>query len=338
MQSCPEKTFYGIDIFKFFMALIVVTIHTHPFEGYKIINNSSLYKTLCSIAVPYFFISFGFLMFRKSNKLSSNESLLIIKNSISRIAKLYVTWTIIYLPITIYYVVTNNIAFLRDAFFFARGLFFVGEQYYSWPLWYLLAVLYSLIAILLLLKMETKNEHILLISLLMYAFGITIDAYQQISLFSNETIQFTYSLIKKAFGSGRLFTGMLYILIGIFFATYKIKVNKFISFLIIILCVFLTAKLGVFFVDLFKIITVTAIFTFSYSMNLPESNFWYFLRKSSTIIYFTHMLFFFLYTLFFKEFPYYGVDAFFVSFICTMLLSSYLLLKPKRKIIRFLFS
>ena len=47
----------------------------------------------------------------------------------------------------------------------------------------------------------------------------------------------------------------------------------------------------------------------------------YFFRKSSTVMYFTHMMVFFLYTLLFKQFSYFGWDAFLVSVSIPLLLT-----------------
>ena len=88
MTIVNRSSYYGIDIFKFFFAIVVIAIHTEPFKYYRFIHESSLYDAICAMAVPYFFISFGFLLFKKTHMESSNQIATIILKAIYKIMKL----------------------------------------------------------------------------------------------------------------------------------------------------------------------------------------------------------------------------------------------------------
>lgn len=62
---------YSIDTFKFFAALSVVGIHTQPFASLEQSIYQNIYfilRVLFSFAVPFFFMSSGYLLCRGVNK------------------------------------------------------------------------------------------------------------------------------------------------------------------------------------------------------------------------------------------------------------------------------
>ena len=90
----------GFDIAKFIMAIFVVTLHAHPLLDISFNLNYAVTNGLTRVAVPYFFMASGFLLFRK---MSFHElDMPRIKKYLIHIFRLYIVWTIIYLPIIIY--------------------------------------------------------------------------------------------------------------------------------------------------------------------------------------------------------------------------------------------
>ena len=82
MKFTTKKDFKGIDLIKFIMAIFVVAIHTHPFEGLSENVFIQFWNIIVRFAVPYFFIASGFLLFSKVSKAHNNESQLdVIKNT-----------------------------------------------------------------------------------------------------------------------------------------------------------------------------------------------------------------------------------------------------------------
>lgn len=114
------------------MAYFVVAIHT---------TNWSL-MGLVETAVPYFFLASGFFLFRKLGD-SREKDLKIIRNWIGSVLKLYLIWTAIYLPFTIIGFVQDGMVWYKAAVVFLRNLTLVGLNFLSWPLWYLLALVWG---------------------------------------------------------------------------------------------------------------------------------------------------------------------------------------------------
>lgn len=129
----------GVYVMKLIMAYVVVAIHTTDWS----------LMGLTETAVPYFFIASGFFLFRKLGG-SREEDLRVIKQWILKILKLYLIWTAIYLPFTVVGFIRDGLSFQTATAVFLRNLIFVGENYLSWPLWYLLAMVWGGIQIYLL--------------------------------------------------------------------------------------------------------------------------------------------------------------------------------------------
>lgn len=63
--SLVHKEYKVLDIMKLAMAIVVVAIHTRPELSFSSPVVVSLFEAVYSIAVPFFFMASGFLLFRK---------------------------------------------------------------------------------------------------------------------------------------------------------------------------------------------------------------------------------------------------------------------------------
>ncbi len=122
----------GIDLVKVLMAFVVVSIHTTtwPLLGIR------------EVAVPYFFLVSGFFLFGKMTG-DRTDDLAAIRSWTLKILRLYLIWTAIYLPFTVYGFIQDGLSLKQCLMLFGRNLLFVGENFMSWPLWYLLAMIWS---------------------------------------------------------------------------------------------------------------------------------------------------------------------------------------------------
>lgn len=325
MISTSKKELREIDSIKFLMAIFVVAIHTHPFEGLNDNLFIRLWHVMENLAVPYFFITSGFFLFSKFKKEPDKSThILTMKAYGKRIIMLYLYWTIIFLPITIWGFLNNGNTVFNDFFLFLRGVILIGENYYSWPLWYLLAMIYSLIFICILLYLNRSVKAIFIISICVFIVSILINLTIN-SENPNHVILLLHEVLKSTFGSGRLFSGMLYIMIGGLFANYKLQLPKWIWILFFILgSIFQVFKFPLI-SSLFFVSLPTVLFYISINIDLKILSYPYFFRKSSTVMYFTHMIIFFLYTLIFKDFQYFGWDAFLVAILIPILLTPFII-------------
>ena len=89
-MDAKVKNFNSIDIAKFVMAILVMSIHIST--GLSPSTNDFLSNCLARIAVPFFFIASGFFFFRKTENLEFKNLIKTLK----RIFLLFLGWTIIY--------------------------------------------------------------------------------------------------------------------------------------------------------------------------------------------------------------------------------------------------
>ena len=328
-----RKVYIAIDLFKFIFAIIVIAIHTHPFES---VENELFYKgfdLLSSIAVPFFFMTSGFLMSNKLNNIGYLKRILI------RYLVLYIIWNIIYFPITIYGFCVSNMPLEKIIFSYLKGLFLVGEQYYSWPLWYLLGMVYILACSIVLKKNKKSLEKICLFNIIIYLIGILISVLIDMnSLLPIGIKKFTdvYCLI---FENTRIMLGFGYFTIGILLRKNNTPISKKISFLGFIV----SFVIGFINLEIFKYVSILlcALFIteFVVKINIKNDRS-IFLRKLSTTIYLTHMIFFFLYNiLILKVKEHFGLDSFLVTTIVSVVVGIILIkLFSKKKWYSIVFS
>lgn len=180
----------GIDLVKVLIAFVVVSIHTTawPLLGIR------------EVAVPYFFIVSGFFLFGKL-KGDRTADLTSVRAWTLKILKLYLIWTAIYLPFTIYGFIQDGLNLKQSLMVFGRNLFFVGENYMSWPLWYLLAMIWSGVLVYLFRALNIPVWGMLLAGIILAALPY---------YFGNS------SLFVKLFRDSRnlAFTGLFYIVLG----------------------------------------------------------------------------------------------------------------------------
>lgn len=167
---CTNERMYGsLDIAKFLMALAVICIHTAPFRGTPLAMGM---RNVADIAVPFFFMASGFLCFNKCNcgdirMNHASASASRVKKTIRGLAVMYVIWSALYLPLTIYGIqldLVDGFSPVREILLLAFNYSFVGNQYLSWQLWYLLGSVFAFSGVYLLISMGFRWRGILLTS------------------------------------------------------------------------------------------------------------------------------------------------------------------------------
>lgn len=142
--SDGSQEYNAIDLAKFICAILVVSVHVAPFgltdnETLQLLNYG-IQQWLASIAVPFFFISSGFLLYRKSslNNFSLDRTKLYVVNLI----KLYVIWTIIYFPFRIKSILKDERGIIYGVLTYCRDIIFAGSYV---QLWYFPALIFLLL-------------------------------------------------------------------------------------------------------------------------------------------------------------------------------------------------
>lgn len=151
-----RPVFQGVDYVKFIMALCVVAIHVDS-ASCVLTHWSPCVVWLIRLAVPFFFISSGFLLARKLEKLSeSAERRKAVFRRAVRIFRIFACWLMIYLPITIYLDINDGRTLAYDIVGYIGRVVISGDSEYAYPLWFL----YSMAIVLTIYGVFYKFRHI----------------------------------------------------------------------------------------------------------------------------------------------------------------------------------
>lgn len=196
MKNVNKVIYPGVDILKFLMSILVVGVHT--------IGMNSFF----SLAVPYFFIASGFFLF---NDFSKHR----IKEYLIKLVRIYLVWTIIYLPFAVKVFFDEKLSVTKSILSFLRGFLLVGANNGSWHLWYILALIVAVFIIANLVKMKVNFVFIFLLSLFFYILGFILNELHSVnvnsiilnSLVDNYFRYFVYT-------SNGLLVGFFYVCLG----------------------------------------------------------------------------------------------------------------------------
>lgn len=300
-----EESYKGVDVFKFAMAVFIIVLHTHPFYGVNQRLNF-MADVLCRVAVPYFFAATGFLLEKKISNCGTDIRK-ILRDYISRILKLYVVWTAVYLPIIVYTKIINCERGVTYALFtFVRDFVFCGSYAH---LWYLPATAIGVILVFFLKRtIGIKKAGILLTAF--YLIGLLAQSYfgfLQMAFEESGIIWNALKGIKMIIVTSRngVFFGGIFIYIGVIVAEGDIqhKWKPYLGRIAAAGCVFLLFaeaaglhKIG--FVreeDMYLMLVPAVFFLLIISLQLEMKGKTDFLRKLSMDMYFIHMIFKFIY-------------------------------------------
>jgi hypothetical protein len=196
----------------------------------------------------------------------------------------------------------------------------MGEQYNSYQLWYLLSTIYALIIIGVALKVKKNSAILLCISVIasIISIGLTELANYEGNLIF--VISLFRKIIKVIFNNGRLFTGMVYIPIGMIVA-YK-KIPSIINWAGFMLGFGFNCFIDNSIVSSYlSIVTAISLFGIIERLKLKNNPIYSKLRNMSTLIYLIHM---YVWTFYYKIMygrKTYGVDCFVATAIISTVIS-----------------
>ena len=197
-EYSQESAFNSIDVAKFIGAIMIVMIHITPFADERFtILNFGLQHYLCRMAVPFYFVTSGFFLFRKMQLDCINYER--VKDYCFKILRLYATWMILLL---------------------------LGGTY---QLWYLSSLVAAVIILCILLRYVKNRKTIIILSVFAFTIGLLGDSYYGL-IEPLRSIRFfdvsfgTYESILTNTRNG-LFFGLLYVLMGVLFSQKRIVMN-----------------------------------------------------------------------------------------------------------------
>ena len=117
------KQYKSLDIAKFICAILIIILHTAPFSSYSKILTFGFRNIVTVIAVPFFFATSGFLLFKKVESLEDRARDSYIKKYLSRLIIMYLIWSAVYFGFVVIKWVRKGFSayfvfeYIRDFFF-----------------------------------------------------------------------------------------------------------------------------------------------------------------------------------------------------------------------------
>lgn len=314
-NKCSQKC--AVDFLKLIMAFFVVGIHSQLSKFFGPVGEGVL-DNIFALAVPYFFICSGYFLFNKINISNINkENSIVITNYLKKIIKLYIVWSIIYLPLTIYgELFVWKTSTVKAVVKIIKNYILVGENFYSWQLWYLLGLIVAVIIIYFLAKLKLNYKIITIISLVLFLIGIGIDTLSVNEVFENQlNVYYTvFSTTRNGF-----FYGFFYVSLGMLIANKEEKLGIIDIAILILSIVGLLLFNASPFKRLYIALLAFIIFKISLNVNLKNSPIYLICRKLSIKVYLIHMYFVAIYRLFISSNE--DVYNYLVCFVFASLLS-----------------
>ncbi|WP_312108036.1 serine racemase VanT catalytic subunit [Brevibacillus reuszeri] len=211
-RQVVSKENYGlIDHFKAIAAILVIAIHTGPFTTYNEYADFLFTGIVARLAVPFFFIASGFLLFQKIQGEAAQDRAT-IRRYVARIATLYGLAILIYLPINVY---AGYFSSDFTVYTLVKDILFDGTMYH---LWYFPALITGVLITFFLYK-RFSFPVMLVIAGLLYMIGLLGDSYYGL-IEQSDLLHAIYTQMFMLFDYTRngLFFAPIYLILGAWIA------------------------------------------------------------------------------------------------------------------------
>lgn len=299
-----EKEYYGgIDVIKFFCALAVVVIHTEPFADICGILNSVTVNSVCRVAVPFFFMSSGFLLFGNPEARSPLSPP--VKKYVKRILFMYLMWSAVYFPFTVLEMSFSGGADKALGIFLGYIKNMIFSAGYGF-LWYLPATAVAVLLMSFFLSKKVNTAGITALASVLYFIGLLgQDLFVLIRPLSE--YEGFWTVLSKFYGvigttRNGVFEGFLFVAAGTLLARRKKKheaKKSFVLFCLSLLLLTAESALASLFdtrleYDMYIMLVPCAYFLFETALGIGVKcpKLCRLFRSYSSAIYFTHMLVF----------------------------------------------
>ncbi|MBQ9881743.1 MAG: acyltransferase [Synergistes sp.] len=165
-----KKNYNCIDAVRFACALFVIMIHIPPmgdasYGSAPYLVNFALQNVLARIAVPFFYVTTGFFLFRENEDADPYAK---------KLLRMYLLWTLIYLPLIIRSFLQNDTGFGQDILLFIRNSIFSGSFEI---LWYLPAGIFAVLLVSCLLRRGMRPLSIAAAAFVFYLAGLLAQSW-----------------------------------------------------------------------------------------------------------------------------------------------------------------
>ncbi|MGN1479071.1 MAG: acyltransferase family protein [Acutalibacteraceae bacterium] len=300
-----QQNYNFLDLVRFICALLVVTIHVEPFGlaettslfGYL---NFGIQNYLARIAVPFFFVASGFFLYKKTTLPEFDTAP--TKKYVVRLLKLYLIWTIIYLPLAFLSLLKEGWGLKHAVPVYIRNVIFAGSYMH---LWYLPSLIVAVIIVSFLLYKKVNVKKIIILSSVLYFIGLFAQSWFGFITPLEELAPSLWNilrLVQSVIYSTRngLFEGFVFVAIGMCFAFYDFNIKKgkafagfAVSMVLLLFEVFILQRFELSRAhDMYLFLVPAAFFGFSFILNvkLPDNAIYKSLRVMSYLIFYMHPL------------------------------------------------
>lgn len=335
-----RKQYNSLDLAKFIAAILIIIIHTGPFGEFNDIIGAGVRGIVTVVAVPFFFITSGFLFFGKLNTLDKTAKKDYFKQYMKRLGVMYLLWSAVYFVFVLRNWIVEGFV-ITDLLIYIRNFFLKGS--YS-TIWFLLALMVS-VAIIYFLHKKLSYVKIFLLGIPFYVIACMGSSYYGLV----ETIPFLKSVFNGYFcifdtvKNGVLF-GWVYVALGGIFSEIEIPKKPLKNFVLTgLFFVLLAAEsfIQVYFgwaingVDTKLLLLPLSVFLFMFVMNLDfkESQAFVWMRKLSLMMFLCQRLFLSLFEIFLIDTIFVQNSlVYFISILSLTLAFSVVFIKASEKI------
>lgn len=167
-----RKQYHSLDLAKFISAVLIIVLHTGPLSSYSSVLHYGLRNIVTVVAVPFFFMASGFLLFVKLNRLPAEEGSAYFKRYIGRLVLMYVLWSAVYFPFVLTDWLQNGCT-VMDVLQYIKRFFFEGSYETIW----FLPALITASALVYFVHKRLSFRNIVLVALPFYIFACLGSSY-----------------------------------------------------------------------------------------------------------------------------------------------------------------
>ena len=295
-NNISEKTEYiYADYFRLICAIGIVALHLDPFSDINKYANFFVGSVLTRLCVPFFFLLSGFFLKDKLNDWNK------LSRYVLHLIKLYLVYTILYLPVNYFEYKDNGKSFLDDVLNLVKKFFFVGSY---GQLWYFLALIFATFFLYVLVsKLQVNDKAMMVITTVLFVIGLFFRVYDKPirDIVDEIRIVALYDSIFKTTRNG-LFFGLPFVYWGNLIWKKKLVVErKKCGFLFVITVALLTLEalfahnvIGASQLDMLLLLPISSILfviiVLSKNIDYSKESVGVWCRKASVLIFGFHLL------------------------------------------------
>lgn len=303
-----------MDMARFIMSFFVVSLHTLPLFQNEGTFAYKIWWTIAQSTVPVFFIMSGFFLVYNKNTQNLDMGGC-IQTTIFKYCKIYALWSLVYLPLAVIYYIQNGFTIMKGVMAYIRDLFYTGQHYNSWILWYILSSIYAFLAIYFVLRIFKDR----------FLNGTVILSVLSLALY---IILHLLSGRNDVIASVRLLNGCIYIPMGMIIGKEKTHVTKRAEIIGILCFVCFTTSIILQYFDTLRVVQDIVIigianttFMLLLCVNVQSPGNTQIYRSMSATIFYLHLYVWTIYYWIVYGEKHFGLDSFIVTSVACLIIA-----------------